>query len=75
MAMKMSHKIENAKTAGPWWGVVFGVFMTFVGLGLWIYAQSSVAPAQQDESLAVGAMILGLFMTVYALREVNRAAR
>jgi hypothetical protein len=73
--MKMSHKLTSAKTAGPLWGVVFGIFMSMVGLGLWIYAQSSVSPTGEDESVAVVAIMIGVLMTVYATRELTRTRR
>ncbi|MCP2091308.1 UNVERIFIED_ORG: drug/metabolite transporter (DMT)-like permease [Paraburkholderia sediminicola] len=73
--MKMSHRLGSPDTAGPVWGVVFGVFMTAIGMGLWFYASSSIPPGRQDESLAVAAMLIGLFSVVYAGRELCHKRR
>jgi drug/metabolite transporter (DMT)-like permease len=70
--MKMSHRLGSPDTAGPVWGLVFGMLMTAIGMGLWFYASSSVPPGRQDESLAVAAIIIGLFVAVYAGRELRR---
>ncbi|WP_429298319.1 hypothetical protein [Paraburkholderia sp. GAS199] len=71
----MAHRLGNADTAGPVWGLVFGMFMTIVGLGLWFYAASSAHPGRQDESLAVAALLIGLFSVVYSGRELRHKRR
>ena len=68
--MKMSHRLGSSDTAGPVWGLVFGMFVTAVGIGLWFYGTLSVPPGRQDQSLAVAAMLIGLFLAVYAGREL-----
>ncbi|MGF6601727.1 hypothetical protein P3T23_006478 [Paraburkholderia sp. GAS448] len=68
--MKMSHRLGSSDTAGPVWGLIFGMFMTAIGIGLWFYATLSVPPGRQDQSLAVAAMLIGLFLAVYAGREL-----
>jgi hypothetical protein len=73
--MKMSHRLESPDTAGPVWGLVFGMFMTAIGMGLWFYAMSSLPSGRQDESLAVAAGIVGLFSAVYAGRELCHKRR
>jgi drug/metabolite transporter (DMT)-like permease len=73
--MKMSHSLGSPDTAGPVWGFVFGVFMTAIGMGLWFYATSSAPSGRQDESLAVAAVIVGLFSAVYAGRELRHKRR
>jgi len=73
--MKMSHRLGSADTAGPVWGLVFGMFMTAVGIGLWFYATSQAPAGRQDESLAVAAVIVGLFSAVYAGRELCHKRR
>jgi drug/metabolite transporter (DMT)-like permease len=73
--MKMSHRLESHDTAGPVWGLIFGVLMTAIGMGLWFYASSLVPPGRQDESLAVAAMLIGLFAAVYAGRELWQKGR
>jgi hypothetical protein len=73
--MKMSHKLASSDPAGPVWGLIFGVFITAVGIGLWFYATLSTSPGRQDESLAVAAMLMGLFLAVYAGRELYRNRR
>jgi drug/metabolite transporter (DMT)-like permease len=70
--MKMSHRLGSPDTAGPAWGLVFGMLMTAIGMGLWFYASLSIPPGRQDESLAVAAIIIGLFVAVYAGRELRR---
>jgi hypothetical protein len=57
------------------WGLIFGLLMTAVGMGLWFYATLSVPPGWQDESLAVAATLVGLFLAVYAGRELCRKRR
>ncbi|MFL9993035.1 hypothetical protein PQR34_19435 [Paraburkholderia sediminicola] len=71
----MSHRFGSPDTAGPVWGIIFGVLMTAIGMGLWFYATLSVPPGRQDESLAVAAVLVGLFMAVYAGRELYRNRR
>ncbi|AIP36023.1 putative membrane protein [Paraburkholderia xenovorans LB400] len=73
--MKMSHKSGSTNTAGPVWGLVFGVLMTAVGTGLWFYATSSVPPGRQDESLAIAVVLVGLFLVIYAGRELCNKRR
>ncbi len=73
--MKMSHRLGSPDTAGPMWGLIFGMLMTAIGMGLWFYASSLVPPGRQDESLAVAAMIIGLFLAVYAGRELCHKRR
>ena len=73
--MKMSHRLGSSDTAGPVWGLVFGMFMTAIGMGLWFYATSSAPSGRQDESLAVAAVIVGLFSAVYAGRELCHKRR
>jgi hypothetical protein len=73
--VKMSRRLGSSDTAEPVWGLVFGLFMTAVGIGLWFYATSSVPAGRQDESLAVAALIVGLFSAVYAGRELSHKRR
>lgn len=73
--MKMSHRLETSDTAGPVWGLIFGMLMTAIGIGLWFYATWSAHPGRQDESLAVAAMLIGLFVAVYAARELSHKRR
>ncbi len=73
--MKMSHRLGSPDTAGPVWGLVFGMFMTAIGIGLLFYATSSAPLGQQDESLAVAAILIGLFSAVYAGRELRHKRR
>jgi hypothetical protein len=73
--MKMSHRLGSSDTAGPVWGLIFGLLMTAIGIGLWFYATLSVPPEWQDESLAVAATLIGLFIAVYAGRELRRKRR
>ena len=68
--MKMSHRLASSDNAGPVWGLILGMFMTAIGIGLWFYATSSAPTGRQDESLAVAAMVIGLFLAVYAGREL-----
>lgn len=73
--MKMSHRLGNPDTAGPVWGLIFGMLMTAIGMGLWCYATSSAPPGRQDESLGVAAILIGLFSAVYAGRELRHKRR
>jgi drug/metabolite transporter (DMT)-like permease len=73
--MKMSHRLDSSDTAGPVWGLIFGLLMTAIGMGLWFYATRSIDSGRQDESLAVAATLVGLFLAVYAGRELRRKRR
>jgi hypothetical protein len=73
--MKMSHRLASSDNAGPVWGLILGMFMTAIGIGLWFYATSSAPTGRQDESLAVAAMVIGLFLAVYAGRELRHKRR
>lgn len=70
-SMKKLHKLQP-QTAGPVWGLVFGVFMTAVGIGLWFYAEISHSSGRTDESVAVASMLIEVFSVVYAGREIHR---
>ncbi|MBB5451127.1 hypothetical protein HDG36_002667 [Paraburkholderia sp. Kb1A] len=65
----------RSRAAGPLWGLVFSLLMTAAGVGLWRYATGMEASGQTDESLAVGAMVVGVFMGVYAGHEIYRSRR
>jgi hypothetical protein len=67
--MKKLHRLQS-QTAGPVWGLVFGVFMTAVGIGLWFYAEMAYSADRTDESVAVASMLIGVFSAVYAGREI-----
>ncbi|MFM0647023.1 hypothetical protein PQR14_22085 [Paraburkholderia bryophila] len=70
-AMKLSHRLANSDNAGPAWGLALGIFMTIVGTGLWFHATSSAPPERLDASLAVGVVLIGVLLAVYATREVR----
>jgi hypothetical protein len=42
--MKMSHRLGSSDTAGPVWGLIFGLLMTAIGMGLWFYATLRFPP-------------------------------
>lgn len=71
--MKTLHKLRS-RTAGPVWGLVFGILISAVGLGLWFYARTS-SSSEGDQSVAVAAVLIGVFLTVYAAREIGRRKR
>lgn len=73
--MKMSHRLARSQTAGPVWGLLFGVFMTAVGAGLWGQAISSDASGRLDESSAVAAMLIGVFLATCAGRQIFHKRR
>lgn len=73
--MKMSHRLASSGTAGPVWGLILGMLTTTIGMGLRFYATLSASPGRQDESLAVAAMLIGLFLAVYAERELRHKLR
>lgn len=72
--MKMSHRLQS-HSAGPVWGLVMGMFLVAIGIVIWIYAKSSQPGDSLDESLAMAAMLVGVFLAVYAGREISRARR
>lgn len=67
--MKKLHRLPS-QTAGPVWGLVFGVFMTAVGIGLWYCAETANSSGRTDESVAIAATPIGVFSAVYAGREI-----
>jgi hypothetical protein len=73
--MKMSHRLASSDTSRPVWGLIFGIFMTVIGIGLWLYATLPASHARQDESWAVAAVLIGLFLAVYAGRELLLSRR
>ncbi|MFM0323470.1 hypothetical protein [Caballeronia glebae] len=66
--MKMTHRITSS-TSGPAWGLAFGLMMTAIGVALWWRGVSSF-PDTVDESLGIAALLVGIFMSVYAGREI-----
>ncbi|WP_061118435.1 MULTISPECIES: hypothetical protein [unclassified Caballeronia] len=71
--MKMAHRVTSS-TSGPEWGLVFGLIMTAIGVALWYRGVSSFADTV-DQSLGVAALLVGVFMSVYAGRETLHARR
>jgi hypothetical protein len=59
---------KHAAKAGPAWGVAFGLLMTVTAAALW-WRGSLIMPDPDDESLAVAALLIGVFSVVYAGRE------
>lgn len=72
--MKMSHKLQPQQ-AGPIWGLIFGVLLTGIGIGFWFYAQFFRTANPFDESLGIGALVVGLFSAIYAARELFHTHR
>jgi uncharacterized membrane protein len=70
-AMKSLRKLRS-RTAGPAWGLVFGVFMIAIGVGQGFYAAANHDPNPFDGSIAVAATLIGVFTAVYAAREIRR---
>ncbi|CAD6561247.1 hypothetical protein ACFQ3P_37935 [Paraburkholderia sabiae] len=69
--MKMSHQLAS-RTAGPLWGLLFGVMLTVAGVAFGYYLTASGEADRGDESLAVAAVVLGVSVAVYAARELLR---
>jgi len=70
----MSHRLQS-DSAGPVWGLILGTFLIVAGIGIWIYVKSSEPGDSLDESLAMGAMLVGTFLAVYAGREIRHRHR
>ncbi|TCG04595.1 hypothetical protein BZM27_39800 [Paraburkholderia steynii] len=68
--MKFSHKLDS-HNAGPVWGLAFGLVVTLAGVGLWCDAKLSLTAGWFDEPLAVGAVLVGVFATIYAVHELR----
>ena len=64
--MRVLHRLRS-RAAGPVWGLVLGTLMSAVGLGLWFSSAS-----ERDQSMAVAAVLVGVFLAVYAAREIGR---
>lgn len=67
--MKMTYRLRSQQ-AGPIWGVIFGLFLTGIGIGLWCYTKFLRGAGPLDELLAVGAFLVGVLSAVYAVREL-----
>lgn len=70
--MKMSHRLESVEAARPVWSLAVGLVLTIVGVALWVYAPDAISASRQVQSLAVASTLVGLFVAVYAGREVVR---
>jgi hypothetical protein len=68
--MKFKHEL-TVRQAGPVWGIVFGLLMTLAGIGLWCGALLAASPGRYDESLAIAAIIVGVFAAIYAAHELR----
>ncbi|SEJ33052.1 hypothetical protein [Paraburkholderia diazotrophica] len=68
--MKKSHALPT-HSAGPIWGLIFAAVMTTIAAALWMYAQTHANSSRLDESLAVGAALVGVFVAVCAAREIR----
>ena len=73
MTMKMSQR-SPSHTSGPVLGLLSGLFMTIIGSCFWYYAQLASA-TRVDEMLAVAAIVIGLFLAVYAGWEIRHRHR
>ncbi|SAK99425.1 hypothetical protein AWB80_07656 [Caballeronia pedi] len=71
--MKMAHRISSSAT-GPAWELVFGAIMTALGVALWCYGKLAW-PDNVDQSLGVAALLIGVFISVYAGHEILRGRR
>jgi hypothetical protein len=69
--MKLSHRI-SANTAGPAWGLAFGLFVSLAGVGLWCDAKMSAFAGSYDEPLGIAAVIIGVFAAIFAAHELRR---
>jgi hypothetical protein len=67
--MKMSHELAS-RTAGPYWGLLFGVFLAVAGAGFGYYVMVSGEADRSDEFLAVAAVVFGVLLAVCAAREL-----
>lgn len=52
--------------------LVFGMVITAIGAALWRHATLARFPVGGNESLAVAAILIGLFSAIYAGRELFR---
>ncbi|OUL75740.1 hypothetical protein CA601_41685 [Paraburkholderia hospita] len=68
--MKFSHR-PASRNAGPVGGLVFGLFVTLAGVGLWCDAKLSSAAGRLDEPMAVAAVLAGVFTAIYAGHELR----
>jgi hypothetical protein len=72
--MKMSQKLRS-QSAGPIWGLIFGLFFTGIGIGLLFYATYVHAASAFDEIVASCALLIGLLSAIYAARELRHTHR
>lgn len=70
--MKMSHRLASPNTTAAVWMFAFGLLATAAGVGLWRHEPVVLSTARQSESMAVAAVLIGLFSAVYAARELYR---
>jgi drug/metabolite transporter (DMT)-like permease len=73
-AMRKPHRIRS-RAAGPAWGLVFAVLMTAAGTFLWFHAKASDTGGRFDESVAVASILIGVFVALYAGREMRHDKR
>lgn len=69
--MKLPHRL-NTNTAGPAWGLAFGLFVSLAGIGLWCGARLSAFPGPYDEQLGIAGLLVGVFVATYAAHELRR---
>ena len=63
------------RTTGPIWGVLLGALLLAVGIGLWFYSVSPWDASRSDGALAVAAVLVGGYLSVYAGHEIYRQKR
>ena len=68
--MKFSHRLDSHH-AGPAWGLAFGLLVTLAGVALWCDAKLSSSAGRFDEPLAVAAVLVGVFVAIYAGHELR----
>lgn len=66
----MKNTIE--KTTGPVWGVAAGVFLAAAGLSLGIFPKSLNGTGTENDFLASGVAMLGIFLVVYSAHELRK---
>jgi hypothetical protein len=70
--MKMSHRLASSNITVAGWTLAFGLLATAAGVGLWRHVPVIFSTVRQSDSVAVAAILIGLFSAVYAGRELYR---
>lgn len=65
-------KYVNNESAGLIWGVAAGLILAAVGLAMGVFPKLMHSTGTLNDFVASGVTMIGIFLTVYAVRELRR---